>query len=142
MNFYRVVLIVVVLSLFLGFEIIIVNGESMEPTLENKEVLIAKKIYSNKKKYDKDDIVVLKKDQTTYIKRIAAIPGDEISCEKNKLYINDDVKENFSCDNGLNIKLDENEYFVLGDNTNNSIDSRNFGKVTNEEIKSKIILGA
>ena len=81
--------------------------------------------------------------QTVYIKRIVGTPGDEISIKKNGQVFNNNIQvitENVASTVILDeivIKLSEDEYFVLGDNRDNSFDSRLFGPITNTRIIGK-----
>ena len=81
--------------------------------------------------------------QTVYIKRIVGTPGDEISIKKNGQVFNNNIQvitENVASTVILDeivIKLSEDEYFVLGDNRDNSFDSRLFGPITSSRIIGK-----
>ena len=81
--------------------------------------------------------------QTVYIKRIVGTPGDEILIKKNGQVFNNNIQvitENVASTVILDeivIKLSEDEYFVLGDNRDNSFDSRLFGPITSSRIIGK-----
>ena len=81
--------------------------------------------------------------QTVYIKRIVGTPGDEISINKNGQVFNNNIQvitENVASTVILDeivIKLSEDEYFLLGDNRDNSFDSRSFGPITSSRIIGK-----
>ena len=126
-----------------------VNGESMYPALHNKDNLIVDKIsyrFSDPRRYD---IIVFPyhyKDRTYYIKRVIGLPGETIQISDGKVLINGEVYEengNFPdiSNGGLaadSVSLESGEYFVLGDNRNNSEDSR-YGDIGN--INRKYIVG-
>ena len=113
-----------------------VDGTSMYPTLSNNEILILKKY---DKSYDRFDIVVFKRENSKLIKRIVGLPGDTIEYKNNKLYINGNyVKEDFEHENTddftYSTTIPDGYYYVLGDNRENSLDSRYFGPISKEDI--------
>ena len=113
----------------------------MEPTLKNGNIAIIKK-YNLRLNYN--DIVVVKKNDKIIIKRLVAFPGDTIIIDK-YLYVNDKKNDDFYTENeGIvtdRVTLHSNEYFVIGDNRQNSIDSRfnEIGIIYKEEIIGKIV---
>lgn len=121
-----------------------VSGTSMYPTLNEGEKLIAYKLGDN---YERGDIIVFKPtdDYTKfYIKRVIGLPNDVIEIKNGVTYINDVIlREPYVLDIGeFNMdkyRLKENEYFVMGDNRNNSRDSRYFGPIPVDSIYGKII---
>ncbi|RVU55340.1 signal peptidase I [Anaerosphaera multitolerans] len=148
----KIILIVLILTLFIRnflFNVTIVNGSSMEPTLSNKSLVFS--IVPKKHFIKRGDIVILKapdKKYKKYIKRVIGLPNDEVQIKNGKVYINGDLyEENYiSTDyteaiNGTYTILKENEYFVLGDNREpgKSEDSRYFGPIDKRNIKSVII---
>ncbi len=82
---------------------------------------------------------------TAFVKRIVGLPGDSIIINKNGEIFNNDIKLNFeniisSNETELiNYIVPENSYFLLGDNRNNSIDSRIYGSVNKNQIIGKVI---
>ena len=148
MNNKRKILIIVFICLLtftfskyfyqLGF----VNGISMEPTLKNRQLIIIKNTNANIKK---NDIVIIKKKNKTIIKRIIGMPGDKLEIKDTYLYVNNSKYDNNKIIDSGNlkntIKLNEDEYFVLGDNRDNSIDSRydEIGLIKKDEIKGIVL---
>lgn len=122
--------------------ICIVNGNSMLPTFKDGEILLENKM---SKKYNRGDIIVIKKNDLKIVKRIIGCPGDKIIIRNGYIYVNEIKFDNIfinepgSLDN--EIKLGYNEYVVLGDNRDESIDSRfdEIGIVNKNEIKGKIL---
>ena len=78
-----------------------------------------------------------------YIKRIVGTPGDQVNIESNgSIFVNDIEIKFKNVNNSLNeetieIKLSENEYFLVGDNRDNSFDSRMFGPILGDRIIGK-----
>ena len=125
---------------FIGQRTIVI-GDSMNPTLHEDENLITDKITYRFKEPKRFDIIVFQyKDNTSklLIKRIIGMPGETVQIKNGRVYINDhELNENYGNaimnDGGVAanaIILGEDEYFVLGDNRNNSQDSR-FASVGN-----------
>lgn len=113
-----------------------VSGISMENTLEDNDQLILEKISYRFQEPKRFDIIVFTphagNDDIYYIKRIIGLPGETVQIIGSDIYINDiKLEESFGkeliTDGGIakqKITLDEDEYFVMGDNRNNSKDSR------------------
>lgn len=125
-----------------------VSGSSMEPKLSSDDNLIVDKISYRFHDPERYDIIVFPfryEENTFFIKRIIGLPGETVKIDDDgNILINGEVlsegygKEVIS-DPGRayeEIQLADNEYFVMGDNRNNSIDSRSpsVGNITREEI--------
>lgn len=130
-----------------------VSGVSMEPTLKEGQVVIVNKFEYYLKKPKRNDVIVYKQSNKEHsyfeLKRVIGLPGETVKIKNGVVYINDEVmKEKIKTDiiqnSGLaeeGVKLDDNEYFVLGDNRNDSEDSRfaSVGNVLRNEILGKAI---
>lgn len=130
---YIVILIVVVLIRIFIVTPIIVDGDSMSPTLTDGEMMLLNKLGS----IERNDIVVINNEEGYIIKRVIALPGESIECRDGVIYINDEkYDDNFASKTDDFVKqfLNDDEYFVMGDNRLVSMDSRVFGAVTKEEI--------
>ncbi len=128
-----------------------VVGNSMHPTYKNGEFLMANKITYRISEPKRGDVIIFKySDTADFIKRIIGVPGDEVMIKDGKIYINGELlNESAYLDpsvitnggsylhEGQTIKLNEDEYFVCGDNRSNSSDSRDFGPIKKSAIKGK-----
>lgn len=149
----EIILVIVMAALLVFFFCIRVPvvGQSMSGTLENGEtVLVNRFVYKLFSPKANDIIVFLPNGNEKshyYIKRVIAVPGDTVQIIDGVVYVNDEPFEeeieNPYIENGLlaeePVKVREDEYFVLGDNRNNSEDSRyaNIGNVKKEHIYGK-----
>lgn len=125
-----------------------VQGSSMEPKLSNEDNLIVDKISYRFHDPERFDIIVFPfqyEDNTYYIKRIIGMPGEtvQIDAEGNILINGKILDENYGKEVIQNagrayepITLGDDEYFVMGDNRNNSTDSRDpsVGNIKREDI--------
>lgn len=109
---------------------VVVNGESMYPTLNDHQIGLMAKWYKeeNIKRFD---IVAVKADGKNIIKRVIGLPGETVEYRENTLYINDKkVEESFLKEDEItgNFYMEAQDGFVLlGDNRQHSTDSRYYG---------------
>ncbi len=128
-----IAIIAAVLIITFVFETVSVDGQSMSPTLSHRDRLIVEKVSYYFRKPKAKDIVVIKYPADTrekFIKRVVAVGGDRVKIEDNRLFINGiEQDEPYIKDKFINgyyneVTVPENTIFVLGDNRNNSKDSR------------------
>lgn len=136
---YAVMFIIISLVYKFIFVITLTQGPSMDPTLIGNDLIMIDKITYVFNDINRFDIVAVNKNK--YLgKRIIGLPNETIEYRNNILYINDKEMEdpyNFGGTEDFRYELSENEYFVMGDNRLNSLDSRTFGGVNKKEIVGK-----
>lgn len=139
------------------FSPVTVKGESMEPTYENNNKIIISKT----SQVDRFDIIVFESpvEDDHYIKRVIGLPGDTVKVKNDKLYVNgkeyneaylkagiqdyQEMGENFTKDFTLKevtgeTKVPKDTYFVLGDNRQNSSDSREYGFIDKSAVTGEV----
>lgn len=104
---------------FVG-SVVAVSGESMYPTFNSGDYVFGTVMHDNAP-IKHDDIIIFKYDGRYLIKRVVGVPGDTMPATE-------DTSE---------ITLSDTQYYVLGDNRQNSLDSRNFGPIERDVIKFK-----
>ena len=138
---YIIIVVVVVLIRSFIATPVRVDGDSMNKTFKNGDILILYKL----SKIERFDVIVLheEKDNEKIIKRVIGMPGDTVAIKDGEIYINDE-KINDEYAYGMTsdydrITLKSDEYFILGDNRLISKDSRYFGPIKEKEIKGKVV---
>jgi len=149
-------ILVMIIRIFL-FSPIIVDGPSMSPTLHNRDQMIVNKLSYRMNDPKRFDIIVFHAAQgKDYIKRIVGLPGEHVMINNNQLYIDGEKVEQPFMEDVLNdettvirddLRLEhlpgsyevipEDYYLVLGDNRNNSTDSRSIGLIARDKIIGK-----
>lgn len=121
----------------------IVEGASMDPTLQNGERVMFNKIIYYIDEPEHGDIVIIERPVKSYVKRIIGQPGDTVEIRNHTLYINgEEQKQKYLNENAIRgtrdygpVQVPEGKYFVMGDNRAISKDSRNgLGFINEEEI--------
>lgn len=153
-SFIETVVVALVLAVLLYLFIMTpheVVGNSMHPTYKNGEYLMANKITYKFGQPQRGDVVIFKySDTQDFIKRVIGVPGDEVMIKDGSYYINGEKLDeaNYLADSvitnggsyiheGQTITVPENQFFVSGDNRPNSSDSREFGPISQDQIKGK-----
>lgn len=145
---------VITMGILNFYSFYLVSGHSMAPTLKNNNYLIVKKEFLSDKQYKRGDIIVFNaaiqsslQDKKDLVKRIIAIPGDSVRIENNHVFVNDlMISENYLTEDktlgDLEIVVDADSYFVLGDNRKVSLDSRegSIGLIKEKEILGEVII--
>lgn len=136
-----------------GVQTLRIVGQSMEPNLQNGDVVLVNKIGYVFGEPQRFDIIAFKQregDNSYYnVKRVIGLPGETVTIQDGYIFIDGVVLtelpfEEKIATEGLameGITLEKGEYFVLGDNVNNSEDSRfaNMGNILENEILGKVV---
>lgn len=125
-----------------------VEGASMEPTFQEHEYLIIDEITYRFNDPQRGEVVVFRNPQNVrqfYIKRIIGLPGDTVKIVQGTVFINGvEIDEKYiessnqSSDSYPETTLEEGEFFVMGDNRANSLDSRYLGSVNERYLIGRV----
>lgn len=140
-----VVAAIAVLIATLALPVLQIQGSSMEPTLNDEEIVVLIKTPNLKR----GQLCCFSYQNKLLIKRIIGVPGDTILInEKGFVYVNDELLDEpyildralGECDIDFPFHVTENHYFILGDHRSTSIDSRSsvVGLVSSEQIVGRI----
>lgn len=154
--------VVIALSIFLVVYLFLmqphqVSGLSMFPNFHDKEYILTDKVSYKFGNPERGDVIVFHAPTAAncpqgtgcdFIKRVIGLPGDSVSVKNNGLYVNGEKLDEPYLDSSVitetgvfsdnrEVTLNQNEYFVCGDNRQHSSDSRTWGPITRDEIVGK-----
>ena len=140
--------VMVFLLVYVFFGIAVVAGDSMQPTYAEGDFVIFSRTADE---FERGDVVLVRtEDGQEVIKRIIAVPEETlyIDTRTGSVFVNGkELQENYTQGRtdredsvDYPVRLQENEYFVLGDNRDHSFDSREYGPVTSEQIMGKVLI--
>jgi len=124
----------------------------MEPNFENSNYLIVDELSFRFRDPQRGEVVVFrypKNISQRFIKRIIGLPGDKIEVKAGSIMVNDQVLDEskylpsgVQTPGNIQTSLNENEYFVLGDNRISSFDSRQWGLLPRKNIIGRVLIRA
>ena len=158
--------VLILLTHFFVGQVTTVRGQSMQPGFRPDDQLVVEKVSLYWRKPDHNEIVVLSvpESEGLVIKRVVGLPGDMVEIQRGHIFVNSrevappydiaprwrvlvggtevDAPSRFgdSLSSYGPITLADDRYFVLGDNRDNSIDSRSYGPVARNTIKGRVLL--
>lgn len=139
---YLIVIVVILLIRVFIISTTEVVGNSMNPNLNNGNILLVDQVFYKLSGLKRFDVISFKSKPSHLVKRIIGLPGETIEYEDNILYINNKkIKERFNLLGSTNdfgpVVIPKDNYFVLGDNREDSTDSRVFGTIKVNIINGK-----
>lgn len=128
-----------------------VSGHSMEPHLHDRDQVLLDKLTYRLRDPKRYEIIVFPGPEggnQFFVKRVIALPGETVKITKGKVYVNQKEVKDYSkdhttdpCELKKELHLSSDEYFVLGDNRDNSNDSRykEVGPIKRSEIIGRVV---
>jgi len=147
-----IALVIVIPIRYFLFQPFIVKGQSMEPNFENGNYLIIDELSFRFRDPRREEVVVFRYPRNPsqrFIKRIIGLPGEKIEIKAGSIMVNDQILDEseylpfgLQTPGNIQISLNENEYFVLGDNRISSFDSRQWGPLPRKNIIGRVYFRA
>lgn len=141
-----VILLVVIVRIFI-ITPAVVDGNSMLPGLQDNNIIILNKLDYKLNDINRFDVVIVNYNGEKLVKRIIGLPGEHVEYKDNNLYVNGFIiSEDFNHETTHDFKLESigylsipgDKYFVVGDNRNNSTDSRVLGLIDRNDILGSV----
>ena len=152
-KWFIIVVIILFLIHYFVVTIFVVSGESMEPNFHDKEVVLINRFNLFTDNFKRGDSMVLKfpgdPEHKKYIKRLVGLPGETVEIKNDGIYINGNrLTESYIPDNvttqatsnKTKWTLGEDQYFLVGDNRENSSDSRSWGVAERKNLTGPVKL--
>jgi signal peptidase I len=146
-----VVLCFALLLRILAFEGVMITSGSMQPTLFKGDYTLVDHRIAIRSTWARGDVIVFEAPETwngpgvTLVKRVIGLPGEEVGVSAGRVFVNNRfLTENYlseapAPEDERRIKLEAGQYYVMGDNRNNSDDSRNNGPIEEKNIKGRAL---
>ena len=145
-------LVIVIPIRYFLFQPFIVKGQSMEPNFESGDYLIIDELSFRFREPRRGEVIVFQYPRSPsqrFIKRIIGLPGETVEVKGGSIMIDDQILDEseylsygLQTPGALRISLNENEYFVLGDNRISSSDSRQWGSLPRKNIVGRVYFRA
>ena len=126
-------------------QVSVVKGSSMEPCLHDGDRLVVNRVSYSLAEVQRGDVVVLRyprNPSVDFVKRIVALPGDQVAMHGGTLFVNGAPRDSYGCipdrQELASTTVPAGHYFVLGDNRPISCDSRDFGLVAQDLLKGRV----
>lgn len=128
-----------------------VSGQSMEPSFHDNEAVLASRVNLFTGKFKRGDAMILRfpgdPEHKKYIKRLIGVPGDTVAIGGGKVYVNGRrILEGYLRKGEITlpeiapVKLGLDDYFLIGDNRNNSFDSRHWGVAHKNDMIGPVVM--